>query len=68
MATTFTYCADCEKLLGLRNKAQGDFIDASKFRPSTDAAGHVHRNQEGTCDTCGASTEVSSYELSSDSE
>ena len=67
VATTYKYCVDCEKLLNIRNSTQGDFIDASVFRPSTDAAGHTHRTQEGTCDTCGKSKEVSSYELSSDS-
>ena len=67
MATTYKYCADCEKLLDMRSKVQGDSTYESVFRASTDAAGHVHRTQQGTCDTCGKSKEVSSYEFSSDS-
>jgi hypothetical protein len=66
MATTYKYCADCEKLLNLRNKAQDDVTDASVFRASTDAGGHIHRPQQGTCDTCGQSKEVTYYGLSSE--
>ncbi|MCC2642859.1 MAG: hypothetical protein K0S45_3272 [Nitrospira sp.] len=62
MATTHKYCADCEKVLDNRVTAEREFMDASVLRPSTDAAGHVHRTQHGTCDKCGESKEVSSYE------
>ncbi len=66
MATTSKYCADCEKLLNLRNKAPDDVTDAGVFRTSTDAGGHIHRPQQGTCDACGQSNEVTYYGLSSD--
>jgi hypothetical protein len=63
MATTQKYCSDCEKGLDKQITAEREFMDASVFRPSTDAAGHVHQTQYGTCDKCGKSKVVSFYEL-----
>jgi len=63
MTKTQQYCLDCEKLLDSSITAEREFMDASVFRPLTDASGHVHYTQKGICDKCGESKVVSCYEL-----